>query len=226
MRILYHLWLSPFSRKVRLVLAEKDIAFEMSVEKVWERRPDFLALNPAGQVPVLVDDEGPDGPVTLCDSGAICEYLEEAYPKRGLIPGIPSERAEVRRLAAWFDCKFQEEVTRNLVGEKILKRFLGLGEPSSEAIRAGLTNIHYHLDYIGYLCERRTWLAGDHLSLADLAAAAHLSCVDYLGNVPWEEHAEAKEWYARVKSRPAFRALLTDRIPGVPPPKHYADLDF
>ena len=132
----------------------------------------------------------------------------------------------MRRLVAWFDCKFQEEVTRNLVGEKILKRFLGLGEPSSEAIRAGLTNIHYHLDYIGYLCERRTWLAGDHLSLADLAAAAHLSCVDYLGNVPWEDHAEATEWYARVKSRPAFRPLLADRIPGIPPPKHYADLDF
>lgn len=226
MRILYHLWLSPYCRKVRLILAEKDLAFDLKEEKVWERRADFLALNPACQVPVLVDEDGPEEPVTLSDSTVITEYLEEAYPQRRLILGSVTERAEIRRLAAWFDGKFNEEVTRNLVGEKLMKRLLGLGGPSSEAIRAGLSNIHYHLDYIGYLCERRTWLGGDHLSIADLAAAAHLSCIDYLGNVPWEDHGDAKEWYARVKSRPAFRALLADRIPGTTPPAHYADLDF
>ena len=135
-------------------------------------------------------------------------------------------RAEIRRLVAWFDHKFHAEVTENIVGEKIMKRFLHLGEPNSRAIRAGKRNIHTHLDYIGYLTERRTWLAGDMLSLADFAAAAHLSAVDYLGDVPWDEHDAAKDWYVRIKSRPSFRAILADHLPGEPPPKHYADLDF
>ena len=120
---------------------------------------------------------------------------------------LPS--AEVRRLAAWFDLKFEREVTRNLVDEKIMKRFLGLGEPNSQAIRAGSANIHTHLDYISYLTEERRWLAGNDFSLADISAAAHLSCVDYLGDVPWGDHELAKEWYARVKSRAFARFLAT-----------------
>ncbi|MEW5703819.1 MAG: glutathione S-transferase family protein [Pseudomonadota bacterium] len=222
MRTLYHLWLSPFSRKVRIALAEKQLAFGMQIERVWERRRAFLAMNPAGQVPVLVEEDG----TALADSDAICEYLDEAYPEPPLLGETPLGRAEVRRLAAWFDTKFNREVTANLVGEKVLKRFLGLGEPDSGALRAGHTNIHYHLDYIGYLTERREWLAGERFSLADMAAAAHLSVVDYLGDVPWGEHATAKNWYARVKSRPSFRPLLADHIPGITPPKHYADPDF
>jgi len=222
MRTLYHLWLSPFSRKIRLVLKEKTLDFEMAVERIWERRPEFLALNPAGEVPVLVE---PDG-TTLSDATAISEYLEEIYPERPLMGATPIERAETRRLVAWFDVKFNREVTVNLVEEKITKRFLGLGQPNSQAIRAGCQNIKHHLDYIAYLMDRRSYLAGDSFGLADITAAAHLSSVDYLGDVPWEQHDGAKEWYARVKSRPSFRPLLADHIPGVAPPKHYADLDF
>ena len=222
MRTLYHLWLSPFSRKVRVALKEKGLDFSLKVEKVWDRRPEFLALNPAGTVPVLVEENGE----VIADSGAICEFLEEVYPTRPLLGGIPVERAETRRLLAWFDTKFASEVTSNVLGEKVLKRFLGRGEPDAAAIRAGLRNIHTHLDYIGWLAERRTWLAGDDFSLADIAAAAHLSCLDYLDDVPWDQHEGAREWYARIKSRPSFRPLLADHIPGSPPPKHYADLDF
>jgi len=222
MRTLFHIWLSPQSRKVRLQLATKGLDFEMKVEKVWERRPEFLAINPAGTVPVLVE---PDGTV-IASHGAITEFLEEVYPDPPLIGTEPVERAEVRRLVAWFDEKFGAEVTGNLVDEKIMKRFLGMGQPNSSAIRAGHANIHHHLDYIGWLMERRKWLAGEEFSLADIAAAAHLSAVDYLGDVPWDEHEPAKEWYMRVKSRPAFRPLLADSIPGCPPPRHYADLDF
>lgn len=222
MRVLYHLSLSPFCRKVRILLNEKKVEFELRAEQVWDRRPAFLALNPAGEVPVLVE---PDGAV-VCDSTTICEYLDEVEPEPRLMGGGPSERAEIRRLVAWFDRKFNREVTENLVGEKIDKRFLGRGVPDSSAIRAGLANIHVHLDYIGYLIRDRRWLAGEELSLADITAAAHLSAVDYLGDVPWEEHEEAKDWYARIKSRPSLRPLLADHIPGAPPPKHYADLDF
>ena len=222
MRHLYQFWLSPFSRKVRIVLKEKGLEFDPAVEKYWERRPDFLALSPAGQVPVLVE---PDGQV-LADSQAICEYLDETYPDRPLLGSAPAERAEARRLVAWFDQKFHREVTRHLTQEKLLKRFMGMGQPDSELIRAGNQNMVYHLEYVAFLSERRTWLAGDDFSLADIAAAAQISCLDYLGDVPWDEHGAAREWYARIKSRPSFRSLLGDHIPGAPPPKHYADLDF
>lgn len=222
MRMLYHFWLSPYSRKVRMALKEKQLEFELQVEKVWERRDAFLVLNPAGQVPVLVEEDG----AAVVDSQAICEYLDEAYGERVLIGASPAERAETRRLVAWFDLKFGREVTENLIGEKLMKRIMGMGQPNSSAIRAGQHNLHYHLAYIAYLTERRTWLAGDNFGLADIAAGAHLSCLDYIGDVPWIEHPHAKDWYARIKSRPSFRPLLADHVPGFPPPKHYADLDF
>jgi glutathione S-transferase len=222
MRTLYQLTLSPYCRKVRVVLREKGLEFAMETEKVWERREQFMAMNSAGTVPVLVDEDG----AVICDSGVICEYLDEQHPEPGLIGVGPHERAEVRRLVAWFDQKFAREVTDSLYKEKMLKRFFGQGEPNSQAIRAGSANVHYHLDYIGWLTERRRYLAGDRFSLADITAAAHLSTLDYLGNVPWSEHAAAKEWYARIKSRPAFRPILADHLPGIPPPPYYADLDF
>jgi len=221
MLTLYHLWLSPVSRAVRVVAAEKGVAIDLQVEPVWERRPEFLALNPAGDVPVLVDGDG-----FALSGGAIAEYLDETVPEPPLIGVDALERAEVRRLVAWFDGKFAHEVTDNLVGEKVMKRFLGFGEPDSTAIRAGHANIRTHLDYIAFLIECRSWLAGERLSLADIAAAAHISCVDYLGDVPWADHEAAKDWYARIKSRPSFRPLLTDAIPGLAPSKVYADLDF
>ncbi|MBO6781912.1 MAG: glutathione S-transferase family protein [Alphaproteobacteria bacterium] len=229
MRTLFHLWLCPFARKVRIVLAEKKLPFELELEKVWERRDAFLALNPAGEVPVLIEANSDDAdapPRVLADSDAICEYLEEEVPDPALLGGDAAARAEIRRLAAWFDQKFQREVTVNLVDEKINKRFLGLGAPSSSAIRAGHANIAIHLSYIEYLIDRRNWLAGQDFSLADVAAAAQISCVDYVGDVPWEEFPEAKTWYARVKSRPSLRPILADHIPGIPPPKHYANPDF
>ncbi len=222
MRHLFHLWLSPASRKVRIALAEKGLDFELQVEKIWERREEFLSLNPAGDVPVLVEADGS----IFSDSQAICEYLDEVYQERPLIGTEPRTRAEVRRLTAWFDHKFGREVSEVLIEEKLMKRFMRLGAPDSAAIRFGQRNIHTHLAYIGYLAERRSWLAGKDLSLADITAGAHLSAVDYLADVPWEDYPQAKEWYARIKSRPSFRAILADFIPGLPPPRHYADLDF
>ena len=221
MRVLYHSLLSPTSRKVRVVLAEKNLDFTMKAEKPWERRPEFLALNPAGEVPVLIDGDN-----VLAGTDAIVEYLDETYREKMLIGINPLDRAEVRRLVAWFDIKMDREVTENLIGEKMMKRMIGEGQPNSQAIRAGHANLPHHLDYIGYLVDRRRWLAGDHFSIADITAAAHLSALDYLGDVPWDQHELAREWYARIKSRPSFRPILADHVPGLPPPKHYADLDF
>lgn len=222
MRVLYHLPLHPGCRRIRVLMREKKLDFELKAEQVWQRREGFLVLNPAGEVPVLVDEGG----TAIPDAGVIAEYLEEVHPEPTLLGHDPLARAEVRRLALWFDAKFNREVTMNLVDEKILKRFMRLGHPDSQLIRAGHANIHYHLDYIAWLCDRRTWLAGDDFSMADISAAAHLSCVDYVGDVPWEAHPGAKDWYARVKSRPSFRPILADQVPGLPPPPHYADLDF
>ena len=219
---LLHLPLDPFSRKIRIVLGEKKITALLTVEPIWERRHEFLSINPAGTVPVFIEDDG----TTISTSQAIAEYLEETSKEPALIFGTALQRAENRRLCNWFDVKFNTEVTEYLLGEKIMKRFLGLGEPSSETIRAGYANIDTHLGYIEYLAEQRAWLAGEHFSLADITAASHISCIDYLGDIAWEDYQQAKQWYARIKSRPSFRPLLQDLIPGTQPPAHYKNLDF
>ena len=223
MRTLYHHPLCPFSRKVRIVLAEKKLEADLVAERFWEKRPEFLELSPSGDLPVLVEEGG----TVLGDATAIAEYLDEVHREPPLLPAEPEARAEVRRLVGWFDAKFNREVTQNLVGEKVTKRLTQANsEPDSRLIRAGYAAIHQHLDTIVWLTERRTWLAGSQYTLADVTAAAHVSCVDYLGDVPWDAHPGAKDWYARVKSRPAFRSLLNDHLPGFPPPRLYADLDF
>lgn len=221
MRTLYHHWLSPASRAARFALAEKGLAFEAVPEKPWERREEFLALDPTGEVPVLVEEDG-----TVVSGGALLEYLDDRHPETPLIYGGIAQRAEIRRLVHWFQAKFEREVTASLVGEKAWRRLSGQGHPHPEMIRAGLQNIHYHLDYIAWLADRRSWIAGDRISAADVVAAGHISAIDYLGDVPWDQHPDARVWYARIKSRPSFRALLADAVPGMPPPPHFADPDF
>jgi glutathione S-transferase len=205
-----------------MVMAEKRLPFELRVEKVWERQPSYLELNPACTVPTLIEDNG----MVIPDSRVICEYLEEAYPDAPLLGRTLVERVETRRLVAWFDEKFHAEVTHNLLWEKTMKQALKLGPPDGNALRAGYANLKQHLAYIGWLAEHRRWLAGPNLSHADFAAAAMLSSLDFLGDVDWSVSTPAKEWYARIKSRPSFRAILADRVNGMAPPPHYADLDF
>lgn len=222
---LYHHPFDPQSRRARLALAEKGVACDSIVEKPWEPGEGLLALNPSGELPVLVITEGKDKHI-LADATAISDYLDETHAAESLLGKDPFKRAEVRRLIGWFDRKFFNEVTGPLVEEKAIKRLTGSGEPDSNRIRAACLNVRGHLDYIAWLTERRNWLAGDVISFADLAAGAQLSVVDYLGDVPWDAHVLAKEWYARLKSRPSFRSLLGDHVAGFLPPKHYADLDF
>jgi glutathione S-transferase len=222
MRFLYHLPLCPFSRKVRLVLGEKQLPVELRSEKTWERRAEYLVLNPAGTVPTLLEDSG----LAVPESSVICEYLEEAYDDDTLLGGTLAERVEARRLVAWFDGPFASAVTLNFVVEKYLKRISGQGQPDANALRRGYGHLREHLAYIGWLAAARNFLAGDKLTLADLAAGAHVSVLDFLGEIDWEQHGEAREWYARIKSRPSFRTLLNDRVSGMTPPEHYGNLDF
>lgn len=222
MTTLYHYWFSPFSRAIRVGLGEQDISFDLELELPWVRRRDFLAINPAGTVPVLLLDDGQ----SLAGSYAIREHLEDLQPTISLMGETPSARAEIRRLIDWFDVKFNEEVTSLLITEKVMKRFLKLGTPEASNIRCAAINLKQHLKYIEYLAERRNWLGGADISYADITAAAHLSCIDYLGDVPWEDFQGAKDWYARIKSRPSFQPLLQDLIAGLAPAAHYKDLDF
>ncbi len=230
MTTLFHHPFCPHSRFVRIALGECHVAPRLVEERVWERRVEFLALNPEGTTPVLIEEGEPAVP----GAGVIAEYLDETLGadlgERRLLPAQTGARVEVRRLTHWFNEKFFAEVSSPLVTERVYKQTMrteqGGGPPDTAAIRAARNNIRYHLAYIGWLARQRNWLAGEQMSYADLAAAAHLSVADYLGNVPWTEDETAKIWYARVKSRPSFRPLLSDTVPGIPPSATYADLDF
>jgi glutathione S-transferase len=217
MRTLHHLPLCPFARKVRILLAEMALDCELEAEPVWERRDGFLVLNPAGEVPVLVEEDG----TAIVDSTVICEYLCEVYGGGELLGGDPAWRAEIRRIAAWFDLKFHREAGRLILDEKIDKRFLARGAPDSAVLRRGIRALRPHLDYLGWLTRDQGWLAGEMFTLADIAAAAHLSCIDYLGDVPWDDYPAARAWYARARQRPSMRAVLADHVPGLPPARGY-----
>ncbi|HWU96842.1 MAG TPA: glutathione S-transferase family protein [Sphingomonas sp.] len=220
---LYQFPLCPFSRKVRLLLGEKGVGYEPVRESPWLRRDEFLDLNPTGQVPVMVDDERG---VTLIDSQVICEFFEETVNKAPMLNGTATDRAEIRRLAIWFDTNFYAEITAPLLHERMLKRIVYKQSPDGQALRTAMKAAVNHLDYIDYLLDHRTWLAGPTMSLADLAAAAQISIADYLGGIDWKSHEQAKGWYIRMKSRPSFRPLLSERMEGIPPPADYEKLDL
>ena len=220
---LYQFTLCPFSRKVRLLLSEKGIGYEPVREAPWVRRDEFLDLNPTGQVPVMVDT---DRGVTLIDSSVICEFFEETVGKSAMLNGTATDRAEIRRLAIWFDTNFYADITAPLLHERMIKRIVHKASPDASALRQAMKAAVSHLDYIDYLLDHRTWLAGATMSLADLAAASQISVADYLGGIDWKSHEQAKGWYIRMKSRPSFRPLLSERMEGIAPPADYEKLDL
>ena len=230
MHTLYHHVMNPGSRYVRLLFAEYGQSVSLLEEKTWQRRPEYLRLNPAGTVPVLqVGDD-----TCICGAIVIGEFLDETsgvlMRDKRLMPESAAARAETRRLVEWFLVKFEAEVNRYLLQERVFKQLMrteeGGGSPDSTVIRAARNNLKNHMKYVAMLSSTRDWLAGGQMSQADLAAAAALSVLDYLGEVKWDEEPAAKDWFARIKSRPSFRPLLEDRIVGLPPASHYIDLDF
>jgi glutathione S-transferase len=220
---LYQFPLCPFSRKVRLLLGEKGIAHELVRETPWTRRDEFVDMNPAGQTPVLVE---PAKGITLIDSSTICEYFEETVDRAPMIPGTAVNRAEIRRLVAWFDDGLYREVVAPIMDERMKKRLVSREPPDTRVLREAMKTANAHLDYLDYLLDHRRWLGGAALSLADLAAAAHLSVADYLGGIDWRGHKQTMDWYAVMKSRPSFRPLLGERMEVIAPPVHYDKVDF
>ncbi|MBO9519173.1 MAG: glutathione S-transferase family protein [Porphyrobacter sp.] len=219
---LYYFPLCPFSRKVRLALSEKGVGFDLRRETPWDASDAFYSYNPAGRTPVLRLEEKN---ITLIDSQAICEYFEETVDKSPLILGTAIGRAEIRRLTSLFDENFFGDVTGPLLHEKMKKRVVLRQPPDSKSLRSAMRLAHDHLDYIDWLTDNRRWLAGAQLSLADFAAAAQISVADYLGGIDWTGHEGAHSWYRVMKSRPSFRPLLSEKMEGIPPPSHYADVN-
>jgi glutathione S-transferase len=220
---LYQFPLCPFSRKVRLLLGEKGVGYELVRESPWQRRDEFLDMNPAGQTPVMTD---PARGLLLVDSMAICEYFEETIDKAAMINGTPANRAEIRRLVTWFDTQFYQEVTAPLLHERMIKRLVYRAAPDAKALREAMKAAERHLDYVDYLLDHRSWIGGATMSLADLAAAAQISVADYLGGIDWKGHEQTANWYGGFKSRPSFQPLLSERMEVIGPPKHYANHDF
>ena len=205
------------------MLAEKGVAHELKRVSPWEQEDEFVDLNPAGETPVLVEDQ--KGTV-LIDSGAICEYFEETLDRAPMIPGTSINRAEIRRLVSWFDDKLFRDVVSPLMEERMRKRLVSRAPPETAVLRKAMTAANGHLDYIDYLLDHRRWLAGPTLTLADLAAAAHLSVADYLGGIDWRGHKQTLDWFSVMKSRPSFRPLLGERMEVIMPPAHYDKVDF
>lgn len=220
---LYQFPLCPFSRKTRLLLGEKSVAYELVRESPWEQREEFLNMNPAGRTPVMRHSERG---FALVDSNAICEYIEETVEKSPMINGTATNRAEIRRLTAWFDEQFYGDVTAPLLFERMQKRLIHRASPDAKILREAMRRANNHLDYIDYLIDHRSWLAGATMSLADLAAAAQISVADYLGGIDWAGHQQTKAWYQMFKSRPSFRPLLSERMEVIAPPAHYEKVDF
>lgn len=219
---LYQFPLCPFSRKVRLALSEKGVAYELKRENPWDASDAFSRLNDARRTPVLHDEAKN---VVLVDSQAICEYFEETVEKSPLILGSAIARAEIRRLVALFDQTFFHDVTAPLLHEKMKKRLVLRTSPDSGVLRNAMRLAHEHLDYMDWLVDNRRWLAGAQLSLADFAAAAQISVADYLGGIDWTQHERVRNWYGVIKSRPSFRPLLTQKMEGIVPPRHYSDVN-
>ncbi|WP_339040256.1 glutathione S-transferase family protein [Candidatus Lariskella endosymbiont of Hedychridium roseum] len=221
----YYSKVCPFSRKARSILNEKKVDFRLIEVKYWERGDDFLSLNPAAETPVLVLQDGS----VISSNYAIFEYIEAEFTERSMFTNDKIKDAYIRRVCSWFDKKFYDEVTRYILSEKILKivdRNNTHSMPNSAAIRAAKKNILYHLDYISFLLQEEHYLCGSHVTLADYAAAAQLSILDMVNDVPWEHSKKTKSWYALIKSRSSFRSVLLDDVQHIMPPSHYLDPDF
>ena len=222
MRTLYHYPLCAFSRLVRIYLKEKFLEHELVVEYPWNRKKVFSEYPLQSDIPTLLDKDG----IVLEGWYAIIEHLEQIHKTKSFFGGTFREKAEARRITQLFNEFFFMDVTRQILFEKIMKKHTENRAPDSSCIRKGTASLKSYMEHISWLADHRNWLAGNEITIADMAAAAQISCVDYTGTIDWEQYPIAKDWYVRIKSRPSFREILDDRVPDMPPAKHYANLDF
>lgn len=222
MKKLYHYPMCPLSRQIRIILKELDLTFNLIKEDYWLSNKNFLKINPAGTLPVLEESTN----FIIAGLYPTIEYLMEQYTDHNLLDKNIAIKCEIRRLFWWFNDKFYKEVTKILIEEKIIRTTSNIGSPRSEYIKAAKNNLVHHLNYLADLFELRSFVASNNLSIADIAAASQISVIDYFGEINWQDWPAIHTWYAILKSRPSFRQILKDYIPGFAPSTTYADLDF
>lgn len=220
-RFFYHMPFCPYSRKIFFGLREKGLAVQEVLEKTWAPSLELFSLSPSGQLPVLKD-----GKVLCANEYVSCEYVEEVYPTPALFPVSPSARVEVRKIVSWFDKIFYQDIYLTLFYERALKRHIQKKGPDTSVLKSGRSLLDEHLQTLNRWADERAYLGGTHFSWADITAAAHLSCIDYLGDIPWDKFSASKEWYVKIKSRPTFRAFLGQTFPGLTSALCYSCLDF
>lgn len=228
--ILYHYPLCPFSRKIRFLMDELGLPYKLKEAKIWKRDTELLKLNPANDIPVLVDQKND---LVFVDSFVIAEYLDAVYNGKktdllsmSYLSSDELERVEIRRLEMWFDKKFYNEVSKYILEERVYNTFLGKVDINTKRLKAGQKNLDSHLRYMEYLLDERKWLAGESFTLADIAAGAQISSLDYLGEISWTKYKILKDWYLTIKSKIGFHGILKDRIEGFKPSKYYTEFDF
>ena len=209
-------------RAARLILLEKKIDFEIIKEATWKRRVEFLKINPAGDLPVTIDNEGN----VIVSYEVLIEYLEEKKIGNPLLGKTANERLEIRRLCMWIGKKFFKEVIENILDERVFNSLKEHSQPSTVTLKAGRKNLKNHMSYFDWIFNRRKFFAGDFFSVADISLAAAISSLDYLNEIEWHKYQKVKGWYALIKSRPSFRPILNESIYNIAPASHYKDLDF
>ena len=219
---LYHYYLCSSSRYIRLILEEHKISYDTQLENYWKPQTDFLKLNPAGHLPVLVNEEN----FPVVGANACIEYVKDLEVRSKLFVNDYREKAEINRLVHWFDVIFKKEVFDPIIYEKIFSGILDNITPNSENIRAALNNLDFHIQYFNYLLNSKNYFIKDDLTYLDFLAAANFSVLDYLGVLNFKDYENIKEWYFKIKSRPSFKTLLKDQIVGLNPHENYKIIDI
>lgn len=196
---LYGFPLSPNTRKVLATATALGIRLDfvkVDLAAGDQHKPEYLALNPCGRTPTLVD-----GDFVLWESNAIMQYLGGTKPG-SLWPNDPKARAEIARWQCW-QLAHWDEGTSKLIFERVIKKFMGLGDPDPAGIELGEKAFHRDAGLLeGWLAKRR-FLAGDAPTLADFAVAGPLELTAMAG-LPLDGYANVKAWYARVDALPAW----------------------
>lgn len=223
MNNLYHHPSCPFSRQIRVFLHEIGHNFSLIEEKYWENRTAFLKISNTRFLPVLyIKDQN----FYMSGVYPIMEYLSEVETDFHFMPSNIIAKSKVREYMFWFNSKFFQEVSKILIDEKIIKLLTRRRMLNTEYLKVARVNLSRHMKFLSELLSKRPYLLEDVISCADIAAASHISIIDYLGEINWYQWPLIKDWYLLVKSRPAFQQLLKDRIVGLTPSPEYAKLDF
>ena len=218
---LYHYYLCPSSRFVRLVLEEYKIKYNVQLENYWRPQKDFLKINPAGHLPVLIDEQNN----SIIGANSCLEFFKDLNLKPYLLGENYKDKAEIYRLYHWFETLFKKEVLDPIIYEKVFSRVVDNVTPNSSNIRLALQNLSFHINYFDYLLKNQDYFVTNSLTYLDFLASANLSILDYLGLLSFENNDNIKEWYFKLKSRLSFRTLLKDQIVGLSPDEKYKLID-